>query len=118
MRAAMAHHPGDYRWSSYRSNALDGSDVLIAPHELYNKLGAGGLERRHYYAALFEGYIDDATLSQIRAATEAGVVMGNDRFRQEIAEALDRRIEKTTHGGDRKSKGFRSGGGSSSTLTP
>ena len=118
MRAAMAHHPGDYRWSSYRSNALDGSDVLIAPHELYNKLGADGLERRHYYAALFEGYIDDATLSQIRAATEAGVVMGNDRFRQEIAEALDRRIEKTTHGGDRKSKGFRSGGGSSSTLTP
>jgi putative transposase len=117
VRAAMVGHPREYFWSSYRANAVDGSDVLITPHELYERLGAGDIERRHCYAALFDGLIDEALLSKIRSATETGAVMGNDRFREEVAEALKRRVDKSTLGGDRKSKDFRGGGGSS-TLTP
>ena len=92
-------------------------DLLIEPHELYNRLGKVDSERRLFYTELFKGHIDDATLSRIRFTTETGVVLGNNRFRHEIAAALERRVDKYPHGGDRKSDDFKNDDGSS-TLTP
>ena len=46
-------------------------------------------------------------LKQIRLATEAGTVIGNDKFREQIENVLECRIHSLGHGGDRKSKGFR-----------
>jgi putative transposase len=39
VRAGMAARPEDYRWSSYRANALGEPDRLVTPHPAYLALG-------------------------------------------------------------------------------
>ena len=117
VRAGMVSHPGDYCWSSYRANAIGAPDALIEPHEIYNRLGASESEKRRFYAELFCGHFDDNTLREIRSTAAAGAVLGNNRFRDEIAATLARRVDKYAHGGDRKSTAFTSDE-KSSTLTP
>lgn len=53
VRAGLAAHPGEYRWSSYRANALGENGALLTPHPLYCSLGRSPEERRAAYAALF-----------------------------------------------------------------
>jgi putative transposase len=53
VRAGLAAHPGAYRWSSYRANALGEDDPLVTPHPHYYSLGRSPDERRAAYAALF-----------------------------------------------------------------
>ena len=107
VRAGMVGKPGDYRWSSYRSNAEGKHSELITTHSLYRKLGGSDGERHRSYRALFELDVDQGTLDRIRAATQTCEVIGNQQFRDQIARALERRIEKMPHGGDRKSERFR-----------
>lgn len=107
VRARMVEQPGDYRWSSYRHNALGQMDALLTPHCLYENLGADTMQRCAAYRALFSVQTDPAELQAIRGATETGAVLGNDRFKENIETTLRRRIERLPHGGDRKSEGFR-----------
>jgi putative transposase len=53
VRAGLAREPGDYRWSSYRSNALGEDSGLVTPHPHYYSLGRSPEARRAAYAALF-----------------------------------------------------------------
>ena len=53
VRAGFARHPGDYPWSSYRSNALGEDSGLVTPHPHYYSLGRSPEARRAAYAALF-----------------------------------------------------------------
>jgi len=52
VRAGLALSPGDWRWSSWRANALGEDDPLVTPHPYYYALGRSPLERRAVYAAL------------------------------------------------------------------
>jgi putative transposase len=38
VRAGLVAHPADYRWSSYRANALGWQDALVTPHPCYYAL--------------------------------------------------------------------------------
>ncbi len=107
VRARMVDQPGDYRWSSYRYNALGQADVLLTPHFLYERLDANPMRRYAAYRALFDAQTDPAELQAIRSATETGSILGNDRFKENIEMTLKRRIERLPHGGDRKSEVFR-----------
>lgn len=109
VRAGMVDRPEDYRWSSYRCNATGRRDEVTQPHPLYNRLGVDAEMRQAAYRALFAGHIDDAVLTSIRQGTEAGEVIGNDRFRDEIAAMVKRRVRHYPHGGDRKSERFHNG---------
>ncbi len=42
------------------------------------------------------------TIDSIRTATNKDKVLGNDRFKDEIGQMLQRRIDNYQHGGDRK----------------
>ncbi len=53
VRAGLAAHPGEYPWSSYRTNALGEDDALLTPHPHYCSLGRSPEERRAAYAAFF-----------------------------------------------------------------
>ena len=53
VRAGFAAHPGTYRWSSYRANALGEDDALLTPHPHYCSLGRSPDARRSAYAMLF-----------------------------------------------------------------
>ena len=39
VRAKLVELAADYRWSSYRANALGGEDALVTPHPVYYALG-------------------------------------------------------------------------------
>lgn len=109
VRAGMVGAPADYRWSSFRCNALGKQNALIAPHAIYEALGPDAVVRRQRYRALFAGCIDPAMLEGIREATNKGWVLGSDRFKEQIRVLLDRPLEPKCRGGDRKSEDFLEG---------
>ena len=63
VRAGMVKDPADYRWSSYRANALGEPDPILIPHELYQALGASAESRRGAYRVLFRDALDEKSLS-------------------------------------------------------
>lgn len=107
VRARMVEQPGDYRWSSYRHNALGQADALLTPHSLYENLDTDITRRCATYRALFDAQTDPEELQAIRSATETGTILGYDRFKENIEMTLKRKIERLLHGGDRKSEEFR-----------
>jgi putative transposase len=98
VRAGMVQDPGAYPWSSYRNHGLGERDELIRDHELYLALGAKADERQRVYRALFRSQLDEAALTEIRKAGSRELVLGNERFRQEIEEALGKRVEPRKRG--------------------
>lgn len=91
VRAGIVRHPAEYRWSSYRANALGWGDAMVTPHELYLSLDTDASMRRATYRALCETSLDEATLCTVRAATHTGWAMGSDRFRDRITRVSGRR---------------------------
>ena len=85
VRAAMVEHPADYHWSSYQANAFAVESRLRTPHALYTELGNTSAERQTRYRGLFTAHIDDRVVSDIRTATNKGLVLGNDRFKDQVA---------------------------------
>ncbi len=49
VRANMIAHPGEYEWSSYRSNACLEYNKIVSHHEIYMSLGTNELERTQAY---------------------------------------------------------------------
>ena len=54
VRARLARRPEEYRWSSYRANALGQEDLLITPHPYYYALGRSAQSRKEAYRDSFE----------------------------------------------------------------
>jgi putative transposase len=102
VRAGMTVHPGHYRWSSHRANALGYSDVLLTPHDAYQALGSDPRSRQAAYCALFAECIDVKTLDEIRAATNKGWALGSDQFREEVSRLSGRRANPMRRGPGRK----------------
>lgn len=102
VRARLATHPREYRWSSYGSNAEGRSDPLVVAHERYRALGRDPQDRQAAYRALFQAHLDEPTLNTIREATNKGWALGDDRFREEIARLLSRRAQPLPKGGSRR----------------
>ncbi len=106
VRAGMVEGPGDYRWSSYRGNALGVSVPLLTPHPLYVALGDNAVEQQMAYRALFTAHIDPEMLTSIRETTNKGWALGSGYFKQEIEAHLGRRVDALPRGGDRRSGPF------------
>jgi len=87
VRAEMVSHPGKYRWSSYRANALGEDDAdlhRVAPHGEYLRLGATPGQRQSAYRKLFRAAIAKDDLAEIRVCTHKGWALGDQRFRDQI----------------------------------
>ena len=106
IRAGMVDGPGQYKWSSYSSNALGKKDHKLTQHELYQRLGSCDVLRQQAYKALFKNYIDVEALDMIRESTQQSSIIGDSRFKDEIKIMLKRRVGKFRHGGDRRSSEF------------
>lgn len=98
VRAGMVKSPAHYRHSSYRHNAQGRPDPLITEHELYRRLGRSRARRCAAYRALFRGAVAEEILEDIRAATNTGWALGNDRFRGEIERLSQRRTAPLPRG--------------------
>jgi putative transposase len=94
VRANMVRHPREYRWSSYRANAEGKANMLITPHDMYQRLARSTIGRQEAYHALFKAHIDDALLEEIRNSTNGNYVLGSKRFQEEIGMMLGRRVVK------------------------
>ena len=102
IRAGMAADPVDYRWSSYRTNALGASNALLSPHPLYLALGADDDARRAAYRGLFGGALDEKPLTALRLALNQDQPIGNNRFYREIEAMTGQRRELRRRGRPRK----------------
>jgi len=98
VRAEMVAGPGDYRWSSYQVNGLGRKSSLCTPHQVYLALGVNSVERRKAYRALFERHVEGELLEEIRANTNKGLALGNDRFKEEIETLTGRRVKAKKRG--------------------
>jgi putative transposase len=105
VRAGMVAHPGDYRWSSYRAHALGAADDLVTDHALYRGLGTTPAERQDAYARLCDAPLDREFIDAVRAATNSGWALGGERFRQQIAHALGRRVAPAPRGRPKAERG-------------
>jgi putative transposase len=75
VRAELVSDPADYRWSSYRSNALGIHDRLIVPHSLYTSLGQSATCRQQRWRELCREAIPPEELFEIREAIRCGGVL-------------------------------------------
>ena len=69
----------------------------------FEKLTDAAKKHQSQYRDLFAGQIDETSLAQMRDATNKSWVLGSTYFKQKIANQLNRRIDKLSKGGDRKS---------------
>ena len=98
VRAGMVLSPEDYRWSSYQINALGKTSDLCTPHPEYLMLGTDPEERCEKYLALFKLELHEKDIELIRTAANKGMVVGNDRFQDEIEALTGRRVREKKRG--------------------
>ena len=91
VRARMVAHPRDYLWSSYRAHADGAKDALVSDHPLYRRLGRTAAERQRAYRSLFRAKLGNDFVEGLRAATNGGWALGDDRFKRQIAKMVGRR---------------------------
>ena len=84
VRAAMVSAPGDYRWSSYRTNALGKPARLVTPHKLYQQMGDNHDARQAAYRTLFADQLPPEFVETIGNATLSGFALGNEQFKDQI----------------------------------
>ena len=87
VRAGMVNDPADYSWSSYRAHAFGRAAKMWQPHREYLALGHTEAARMSVYRRLIAQQLATELITDICDALNTGLVLGNDRFRQEV-EAL------------------------------
>jgi putative transposase len=90
VRAGMVEHPGEYIWSSYAQNAQYLSGGIIKNHPVYLTLGKTAEERQFVYRGLFQRYIENDLIHQIRDAINHELVLGRSEFKDKIEKILNR----------------------------
>jgi putative transposase len=89
---------GDYRWSGYQVNALGCRSDFCRPHMVYLAMGGDTAESRKNYLTLFERHVEGELLTEIRENANKGLVLGNDRFKEEIETLTGRRVKAKKRG--------------------
>ncbi|MGM0655930.1 MAG: transposase [Thermodesulfobacteriota bacterium] len=88
--------PRKKKW--YQStDAGSGASLRSIPPEYLN-LGRDSDKRRKNYRELFKHQLSDTVLEQIRKTPNTGMIVGNDRFREEIEALTGQRIKEKKRG--------------------
>ena len=93
VRANMVEKPVEYKWSSYRINALGTPSSLHSPHPVYLNLGASESRRLAAYRALFDDELSETVINKIKSGTRRGLVLGSDTFKQQIESLTGHRLK-------------------------
>lgn len=98
VRANMVEKPVEYKWSSYRINALGTSSTLCTPHPVFLNLGTTQNQRLANYRALFKEELPQTVINKIQSGTRKGLVLGSDTFKLEIETLTGHRLKHETLG--------------------
>ncbi|MBT8055253.1 MAG: transposase [Xanthomonadales bacterium] len=85
VRAGMVRDPGDYRWSSYRAHAFGAPVKFWTAHDLYLALGENSAAQQMAWRKQVGEAIDMDTIAKIRHCTNTGLVLGTEKFRDQVA---------------------------------
>jgi putative transposase len=102
VRAQMVSDPAAYSWSSYHRNAHGDANAVVTPHELYDRSGGDAIARQKAYRDLFDEALSVDTLKEVRRATHANSALGNDAFKDHIADLTGRSMTLRDGGRPRK----------------
>lgn len=97
VRAGMFVHPGEYNWSSFKTNAANKTDEIISMHPVYEELGKDSEKRCYAYRELFSLQLDDKEIHAIRDAINGQLVYGREDFKDKIERMI---MRKTRRGKD------------------
>ncbi|HEB26690.1 MAG TPA: transposase [Porticoccus sp.] len=103
VRAGMVTDPSDYIWSSYRSNGLGVKSTLCTPHSEYMALGDNLEKRLSSYRELLKGQVDSDLITDIRQSINRGLLLGSERFKDEVELLYGRRVKPAKMGRPKKS---------------
>ena len=70
--------------------------------DVIDRYDPGSPERQAAYRTLFHVHLDDATLSAVRATVNQCLVLGSERFKDQIEQALSRRVRPGKPGRPKK----------------
>jgi putative transposase len=102
--AIMVEDPAEYSWSRYRANALGEPGGLLTHPPDYLALGRSPNTRLEAYRGLLEAPLDHTTIANMRCATNGNYVLGNQRFRDEIAAMRKTPVPSGKSGRPRKNR--------------
>ncbi|MBM9614159.1 transposase [Desulfobulbus rhabdoformis] len=104
VRAQMVSTPSEYPWSSFQTNGLGEKNEIITPHTVYQALGENTEIRQQAYRELFRYELDPGVLEEIRRATNGNFALGSNRFNEQIAKVLGKRVTPGKAGRPRKER--------------
>ena len=104
VRANIVKDPGDYRWSSYRHNALGEVSSFLTQHASYDLLGKTAEARMAEYRRIVMNATNNDAAQAIRYGIRKGIPTGSKRFKYEIEAQLGIRIGEGIIGRPRKSR--------------
>jgi len=93
VRAGLVEHPGEYQWASYHYSAYGKYCGLnLKEHDQYTALAGNVVDRRQNYRELFLNALDTDLINSIRQSLNSCLVLGNERFKDEIEIQLKRSV--------------------------
>lgn len=105
VRAGMVVCPAAYPWSSYHANAHGHQDAVLSHHPVYESLGTSPQGRQRAYLDLFRCHIDKDGLHEIRHALNQELVLGTERFKNEVQTMVKRPVRTGWPGRPKKKAG-------------
>ncbi len=104
VRARMVADPQNYAWSSCRYRLGLDTAAWLDYDPFYLALGQNDAERRRRYREFLLAAIPSGEWDLIRSAVQRGQLTGADRFTDEVAGILGRRLERRGQGRPAKLK--------------
>ena len=94
VRARIVVAPDAYRWSSCRQRFGQEAGTLLDEDPCYLGLSGGEAERRVRWKTYLRGAIPADEWTLIRSAVHRGQLTGDNRFTEEVASIIGRRVER------------------------
>ena len=82
----------DYRWSSHHSHVSGEMNRVIEDHWVYLNLAERTKERAKTYRDIFRFPLSEALLADVRHALHHCLVLGSERFKDDVARKLSTRV--------------------------
>lgn len=105
VRAGLVSKPDDYPYSSFACNANGRDNPLLTAHAVYRSLAEEPNQRQAVYRNFFNDSIAPETLTTIRNTSNACLVLGNERFKDQIETMLGRSVRPGRCGRPKKPRG-------------